>query len=126
MVANLTSSSRGLLIINTCILRSPQDILSKILNEEANNLETKAAEAFLKLVPDAADLLGKGGVQSSTATTVKRQRSDSHSAWKYDTTHFKHKESQVGPNYQVDILPTAGSYVDDNTTGEDAYDGGPL
>lgn len=101
-----------------------QDILSKVLNEEASNSENKAAEAFLKLVPDAADLLGKGGFQSST--TAKRQRSDSHSAWKYDTTHFKHKESQVGDNYQVDILPTAGSYLDDNTTGKDAYDGGPL
>ena len=103
----------------------PQDILSKILNEETDKSETKAAEAFLKLVPNAADLLGKGSVQSSTATS-KRQRSDSHSSWKYDTTHFKHKESQVGDNYQVDILPTAGSYVYENTTGKDAYDGGPL
>lgn len=49
-----------------------------------------------------------------------------HFAWKDERTHYEKSTSRVGSEFQVSVLPAAGSYTSTNTTTSDGYDGGVL
>jgi len=125
-----------------------KDVLQRVL-EKKNEAESMAADAFLELIPDGADIFlsnqkrDKGSGDPSLSPTPDKRYTDAynphspdrltprqhhsiHFGWKDEgRMHYEKTESKVGPEYQVDILPTAGSYATtDNTT--DVNDGGAL
>jgi len=107
-------------------------VITRILRKE-NDIETKAADAYLNEVSDALDFFaeeddndsvvdddgddGNGIVSSSPphSPRMTRQRF-TDIAWKENRTHYEKSSSRVGVEYQVDVLPVAGSYFDCKTS----------
>lgn len=95
-----------------------------------------AADSYLELIPNGADMFltdqkdktGGSESPSSPSRGTPRQVHINHFAWKDERTHYEKASSRVGPEYQVDILPVAGSYTFNssakNTT--EVNDGGAL
>lgn len=98
-----------------------RDVIVRIMGRE-NEVEEKAADAFEELVPDAADMFVDVDESPSRHTRHHMQ----HFAWKDDArVHFEKASSQVGSEFQVSVLPAAGSYTS-TINHEDSADGGPL
>ena len=76
--------------------------------------------------PEEEDQNTETDASSPSKNTRKSINSISHSAWKYETTHFEKSCSRVGPEYHVSVLPVAGSYTSSTTPNTDSYDGGAL
>lgn len=49
-----------------------------------------------------------------------------HFSWKDERTHYEKSASRVGPEFQVDVLPAAGSYAATNNNKIDVHDGGAM
>lgn len=104
-----------------------RDLLERVF-EKKNDAESKAADAYLKIVPDAFDMFTeKKDKTSETPPSPSRSRQSicAHSAWKDERIHFEKASSRVGPEFQVDVLPAAGSYYTSTKT-SDVFDGGDL
>ena len=119
-----------------------KDVLVHIL-EKKNEVETKAADAYIELFPDGADMLkDKDKSASSPPPSSPPQRSTGepsapfrtsprheavHFAWKDERTHYEKLTSRIGSEFQVDFLPAAGSYTDSSEyPSNEVADGGKL
>lgn len=107
-----------------------RDVIERIL-EKQNEEETKAADAFLKLLPpEGVDMFKeqkeKKSEKSEQPPSPSRQtRHSNHFSWKdVERVHFDKTSSRVGSEYQVDVLPNAGSYT--TTPSEKAQNGNAL
>jgi hypothetical protein len=92
-----------------------RDVIERVL-EKNNETEAMAADAYTELV-------GSKSVPSSPSSKT-REKIDL-CAWKDERTHYKKSSSRVGPEFQADTLPKAGSCTNP-TKHTDAEDGGAL
>ena len=109
-----------------------RDVIERIL-EKNNEAEAIAADAYTELVPYVTDLFaeqkekidpkGSRSVVPYSPSTHTRQKIDL-CEWKHERTHYNKSSSRVGPEFQVDSLPKAGSCT--NPTNADTEDGGAL
>ena len=100
-----------------------RDVIERVL-EKKNEAEAQAADAFLNLVPDAMDTFAEQGDKKDKrkpAATIKnvKNKEVNNLSWKDDRTHYEKASSRVGPEFQVDELPVAGSYSTSDTYGGD-------
>lgn len=117
-------------------LSKVRDVIERVL-ERRNDVETEAANAYMELFPDGADIFAEQKEKKkdkedapsspSRASRVQQQQNHaSHFAWKDEQrTHYEKTASRVGSEFQVGFLPAAGSY----TSAKDAevvQDGGAL
>lgn len=105
------------------------DVLKRVL-ERNNEVETIAANAFTELVPDAADLAPENVIneqkdRNSLPGSPSRDIRHKLDHWKDARTHYNKTESRIGPEFNVDTLPKAGSYTT-TTAHIDTMDGGAL
>ena len=107
-----------------------RDVIERIL-EKKGAAEAKAADAYLELATDASDIFAghqkdKKGVPSpSSSIKLLTESKTNDLAWKDERTHFEKSSSRVGPEFQVDVLPDAGSHAS-STTSTGGHDGGAL
>eukprot|EP01082_Thalassiosira_pseudonana_P013581 g12456.t1.1.5e17418b g12456 g12456.t1 contig6:1958093-1959605(+) len=90
-----------------------RDVIERVL-EKRNEAEAKAAEAFLSAVPDyvAEQFLPQPKQEKALVARPRRTRQRSADVdWKHERTHYPKATSRVGQEYQVDVLPDAGSYL---------------
>lgn len=109
-----------------------RDVIERIL-EKNNEAEAIAADAYTELVPYVADIFGEQKDKKDpkdskslpySPSSQTRQKIDL-CAWKHERTHYNKSSSRVGPEFQVDSLPKAGSCTNP-TSNADAEDGGAL
>jgi len=102
-----------------------RDVIERVL-EKKSVAEAKAADAFVDEVPDAADIFikkdRKGGKKDPSPSSSP-QGTNTLTLWKDNWTHFEKASSRIGSAFQVDALPTAGSYI---STTNGNQDGDPL
>ncbi|KAL7533674.1 hypothetical protein ACHAWF_004592 [Thalassiosira exigua] len=106
-------------------LKKVRDVIERILQKK-NDVDARAADAFVELVPNAYSMFSeqkdkKGGPSpdkkcgssngKKSKSPSKEKSLDISSAWKDERTHFEKTSSRVGPEFQVDLLPAAGSYT---------------
>jgi hypothetical protein len=106
---------RGGKRLHKLYLSKVRDVIERILERKTEE-EAAAADAYTLLVPDVSDLfveqkkekkkLAEAPVSPSSQT---RHRVDL-STWKDDRVHYSIASSRIGSEFQVDTLPTAGSY----------------
>ena len=93
-----------------------QDVIARVLKRESKT-EATAADAYLELIKRRNAQLSPSRSSSRNMTT--------HFAWKDERTHYEKASSRIGNEYQVHVLPSAGSHMT-STTDTDGHDGGPL
>lgn len=109
-----------------------RDVIERIL-EKNNEAEAIAADAYTELVPYVADIFGeqkdkkdpKDSKRVPYSPSSQTRQNNDLCAWKHERTHYNNSSSRVGPEFQVDSLPEAGSYTNP-TSNADAEDGGAL
>ena len=105
-------------------LSKVRDVIERVL-EKKSVAEAKAADAYVDLVPDASDMFMDQKDKKREPSPSHSNRQDiNHFDWKDERTHFEKSSSRVGPEFQVDVLPAAGSYT--STINTDVHDGGAL
>ncbi|KAL9189308.1 hypothetical protein ACHAXT_011798 [Thalassiosira profunda] len=108
-----------------------RDVIERVL-ERKTDAEATAADAFLELVPNAFEVFVESKKDKAPSKRVAEEEPSSPSrdtrsadmyAWKEERTHYEKASSRVGSEYQVDVLPLAGSHT---SAKSDAFDGGAL
>ena len=99
--------------------RKVRDVIERVL-EKKSVAEAKAADAFVELVPEASEMFtDKKEKKYELSPHPDNQKKINHFAWKDERTHYEKSSSRVGPEFQVAILPAAGSYTYTTTVGHD-------
>lgn len=90
--------------------RKVRDVIERVL-EKKNTAEAMAADAYLEIVPDASDMFTDKEEKSEPSCPSRQRHNNNHFSWKDERTHFEKSSSRVGPDFQVDVLPAAGSHT---------------
>ena len=92
-------------------LHKVRDVIERVLNS-SNEVERKAAEAYMTAVPDALEqftLKTKELAAPSQGGSPQKEHDDMN--WKHERKHYPKATSRVGDEYQATELPLAGSYL---------------
>jgi hypothetical protein len=91
-----------------------REVIERVL-KSSDETEAKAAEAYVKLVPDIYDQFRPKDKASAAPSCDAKTSQDDHvnMDWKHERTHFPKATSRVGEEYQVSELPKAGTHVVD-------------
>jgi hypothetical protein len=90
-----------------------REVIERVL-KSSEETEIKAAEAYIKVVPDIHDQFlakDKAAAPSYNANISTGQDDHINLDWKHQRTHYPKATSQVGEEYQVSELPKAGTHV---------------
>ncbi|KAL7535320.1 hypothetical protein ACHAXR_010414, partial [Thalassiosira sp. AJA248-18] len=100
-----------------------RDVIERVL-EKKNEVEAKAAHAYLELVPDASGMFtDQKGRKTEPSPPRNTRKNDNHFSWKdVERTHYEKTSSRVGTEFQVSVLPAAGSHT--STNADDDREGG--
>ena len=96
-----------------------REVIERVL-EKRNEIEAKAADAYVVLVQDKSD-------ESTVQTCITQKRRTRPQCldveWKNKRKHFMKSSSRIGPDYQVAAIPAAGSFISSTSN---VYDGSSL
>ncbi|KAL7545608.1 hypothetical protein ACHAWF_008952 [Thalassiosira exigua] len=99
--------------------------MSKDQTNKTDKPELNKPEDAEKRLKTTRRGLGNGEKKKRRNFGGKKDKGDiDHNAWKDERTHFEKSSSRVGPDFQVSMLPVAGSHSSSNS--EVSYDGGAL
>eukprot|EP00571_Detonula_confervacea_P010382 CAMPEP_0172302104 /NCGR_PEP_ID=MMETSP1058-20130122/3859_1 /TAXON_ID=83371 /ORGANISM="Detonula confervacea, Strain CCMP 353" /LENGTH=552 /DNA_ID=CAMNT_0013012461 /DNA_START=38 /DNA_END=1696 /DNA_ORIENTATION=- len=103
-----------------------RDVIERVL-EKKNEVEAMAADSYIEIIPDAnyTFIREQKDKKSEPSPSLQIRQNINHFAWKDERTHYEKSSSRVGPMFQVDVLPAAGSYTATNNN-TDVDDGGAM
>ena len=89
-----------------------RDVIERVL-QSSDEAERKAAEAYMKVVPDAHEqFMPKTKELAAPTQDSNPQEEHDDLNWKHERKHYPKATSRVGDEYQATELPLAGSYLE--------------